>query len=279
MSSQFHELSHNYLINTELKHRKLYGQYFTPKFVREYLISKLPKIENPKILDPANGSGEFLVTANEYFDNPELHGWEIDSNLVELSKKLIPNAKIKNLDSLKENYDESFDFVIGNPPYFEYKPDLEIKNKFKDVINGRSNIFSMFIKLGLDMLKPNGYLAYVIPPSMNNGAYFSKLRDYIINRSNIEYINILDSSDMFHDAQQTVMIMILKKGKNYGDFIFRKNGISIFSINPKKLYEAFEGKTTLKELGFNIKTGRVVWNQHKDKLTNEKSDNVPLIWA
>ena len=279
MSTQFHEISDNYLKNTDLIHRKSLGQYFTPKFVREHLISQLPKKKNPKILDPANGTGEFLVTAKKYFGTCELHGWEIDSNLVKLSKKMVPEAKIKCLDSLRQNYQETYDYVIGNPPYFEFKPDYELKHQFKDVINGRSNIFSMFIKLGLDMLKPNGYLAFVIPPSMNNGAYFSKLREYIIERANIEYINILKSSDMFHDAQQTVMIMVLKKHKNKGDYIFSKNNISIFSINPDKLYKAFEGKTTLKELGFTVRTGKVIWNQHKDKLSDNNKNSIPLIWA
>ncbi len=279
MSNQFHEISDKYLKETDLKHRKELGQYFTPKFVRDHLISMLPKMKNPKILDPANGTGEFLSAAKDYFGDCELTGWEIDPKLVKLSKKLIPEAKIKSLDSLNQKYEEYYDFVIGNPPYFEFKPEIELKNKFRDVINGRPNIFSMFIKLGIELLKPNGYLAFVIPPSMNNGAYFSKLREFIVENSNIEYIHILKSSDMFHDAQQTVMIMILKKCKNKGDFTFTKNGVNIFTTDPEKLNNAFKGKVTLSELGFTVRTGKVVWNQNKDRLYADREKGIPLIWA
>ena len=42
--------------------------------------------------------------------------------------------------------------------------------------NGRTNAYAFFVYLGLKLLKPNGYLAYVISSSMNNGTYFRKLR-------------------------------------------------------------------------------------------------------
>lgn len=279
MPDQFTDISQKYLDKTDLKHRKKLGQYFTPKFVREYLLKQLPKKKNAKILDPGCGSGEFLISAKEYFGRCRLTGWEIDPKLARLSKKQMPSADIKKTDALKQKYSEEFDFVIGNPPYFEFKPNDKIKEKFSDVISGRPNIFSMFIKLGLEMLKPNGYLAYVVSPSMNNGAYFSKLREYIIKNANIEYMDILQSPEIFHDALQTVMIIVLKKRKNKGDYIFTRNNISIFSSKPSRLINAFRGKTTLGELGFKVKTGKIVWNQHKQKLTNLKKSAVLLIWS
>ena len=51
----------DYLKNTDIKKRKKLGQYFTPKSIRELLLSKLPKKDNADILDPACGSGEFLI--------------------------------------------------------------------------------------------------------------------------------------------------------------------------------------------------------------------------
>ncbi len=279
MSEQLTQITKNYINQTHIKHRKKLGQYFTPGFVRQHLLNQLPKKKNARVLDPACGTGEFLLSANEYFKNVALTGWEIDFKLVKLSQKLTPFADIKSLDALKQDYDEKFDFVIGNPPYFEFKPDDKIKEKFTDVISGRANIFSMFIKLGLMLLKPNGYLAYVIPPSMNNGAYFSSLRNYIIQHSNIEYMNILHSPDIFDQAQQTVMIMILKKCSNKKKYVFTKNDLTIFTLNPYKIKQAFRGKMTLKQLGFTVKTGRIVWNQHRQNLTFDKRNSVPLIRA
>ena len=202
----------DYLKNTDIKKRKKLGQYFTPKSIRELLLSKLPKKDNADILDPACGSGEFLLSCKKYFKNPILYGFDIDKKLINISSKLVKNASIKNFDFLNIDINKKkYDYIIGNPPYFELKLNEEIKKKYFDIIKGRVNIFSLFIKTGLDLLKDGGYLAYVVPPSMNNGAYFSKLREYIIKNSSLEYLHIIDGADNFHLANQKVMLIILKK--------------------------------------------------------------------
>lgn len=279
-TDDFTEHTVSYINQADIKYRKSLGQYFTPKPVREALIEQLPKnIKNPKILDPGCGTGEFLLTAKKYFPDAELFGWDIDKNLIGISQKNAPEAKLKCTDSLENEQYGVFDLVIGNPPYFEFTPSEKIGNKFQTIIGGRTNIFSLFIYQGLKWLKEGGYLAYVIPPSMNNGAYFAKLRNFIVENANIEYLHVLNDPKLFHGAQQTTMLLILKKGKNKGDYIFRKNGVVIFSEEVKFLEEAFKDRATLYDLGYEVKTGRVIWNEHKKSLTNDSKKGVPLIWS
>ncbi len=278
-NNEFNAATINYINQTDINYRKSLGQYFTPKSIREMLLEKLPKIENPKILDPACGTGEFLATAKKYFDNPELHGWDIDKKLVDISRNLIPEANLNKTDSLlNEDYDK-YDFVIGNPPYYEFKAPEKIRRKFGSIMNGRTNIFSLFVYQGLNWLKDGGYLAYVIPPSMNNGAYFYKLRNYIIHNSNIEYLYVLRDPKIFHGALQSIMLLVLKKGKNKGDYLFKKNGVLIFSEGAKYLQRIFKDKTTLHDLNYQVKTGRLIWNENKNLLTNNPKEGIPLIWA
>ena len=278
--NEFHPATIKYIKKTPAAHRKSKGQYFTPQSIREKLLSQLPRrIKSPKIIDPACGTGEFLISAQKYFQSPQLYGWEIEKELVTITKEIVPKAKIKLADTLQEKIKPEYDFVIGNPPYFEFKPKGLTRRKFAQVINGRINIFNLFIKIGLDLLKPNGYLAYVVPPSMNNGAYFAKLRDYIVQNANIEYLTIIKDSQLFHNAQQTVMLLVLKKTKNKCDYIFQKNGIRIFTPDSDLLKKAFKQKTTLKDLGYQVKTGRLVWNQNKKLLTNDSQKGIPLIWS
>lgn len=279
VTAQFSDITQTYLAETDLSHRKTLGQYFTPRNLREQLLSQLPPIKGASVLDPACGTGEFLQSAKNYFPGCKLFGWEIDAKLARLSRKAVPSAKITRTDSLWKDLRQQFEFVIGNPPYFEFKPDSTLREKYADVISGRANIFAMFVKLGLESLKPNGYLAFVIPPSMNNGAYFSGVRNYIMEHANIEYLSIQDSSSLFDQAQQTVMLMVLKKGPNGGSFIFRKNGLTIFTPDPSRLKRAFRGKTTMKELGLEVRTGRIVWNQHREKLSDSRNGTIPLIRA
>lgn len=276
---EFTETTIKYVETTGREYRKSLGQYFTPKSIREALLEKLPNTKNPKILDPGCGTGEFLITAKKHFKNPDLYGWDIDKKLAKIAKGLVPGAKIKDTDALiNEEYGE-YDFVIGNPPYYEFSPSKEAKKKFGSIINGRTNIFSLFIYQGLRWLKEGGYLAYVVPPSMNNGAYFLQLRKFIVENSNIEYLHILDNPKIFHEALQSTMLLVLKKGKNKGDYLFKKNGILIFTEDPKYLEKVFRKKVTLHDLNYKVKTGRVVWNQNKELLTNNGKQGMPLIWA
>lgn len=277
---EFADATIKYIKDTDIKHRKSLGQYFTPKSIREILLDKLPRsIENPKILDPACGTGEFLATAKKYFRKPELYGWDIDKKLVSISKDIVPEANLETTDSLLNEDYGKYDFVIGNPPYYEFTPSKETRTKFGSVMNGRVNIFSLFIYQGLNWLKEGGYLAYVVPPSMNNGAYFLKLRNFIVHNSNIEHIHILRDPKIFNGALQSVMLLTLKKGKNKGNYLFTKNGISIFSEGARYLEKAFKNKVTLHDLNYEVKTGRLVWNQNKNLLTNNPKEGIPLIWA
>ena len=153
-NGEFEKSTIDYVNKTNIEYRKSLGQYFTPKSIREKLLSKLPiSIKNPRVLDPACGTGEFLLSAKRYFSNPEIHGWDIDENLVKISKRALPDSNLKNIDSLLNNGYGKFDFVIGNPPYFEFNPSKEIREKFKEIINGRVNIFSLFIYQGIKWLK------------------------------------------------------------------------------------------------------------------------------
>jgi adenine-specific DNA-methyltransferase len=280
MKPEFSELTLEYVEKTELAYRKQRGQYFTPRSIINELLLHLPKHKiNPRILDPACGTGEFLVSAKKFFPDADVEGWDIDHKLAEIARLVAPKSRVFVKDSLQEDYKGTYDFIIGNPPYYEFSLDGSVKNKFRMLLNGRTNIFSLFIKLGLDLLKEGGYLAYVVPPSMNNGAYFSKVREYIINCSNIEFLKILDKTSLFHDALQMTMLIVLKKGKNRGDYLFEHNGIKIFCENPAFLKKSFLGTKSLKDLGFSVKTGRLIWNQNKERLTNKVEKGIPLLWA
>ena len=57
------------------------------------------------------------------------------------------------------------------------------------------------------------------------------------------------------------------------------DGIIIFSENYQWLRKKFKHALSLRDLGYKVKTGTIVWNQHKQKLTNDIDETIPLLWA
>ena len=283
--SQLSDESLKYMEQTELSYRKKMGQYFTPKDLKDIALSKIDLFPGAKVLENSCGSGEFIQSILDKQPSAIVDGYDIDSALVSICQQRFPSCRILEQNFLEMDHEPQYDFVIGNPPYFEYlKRDMSdtIASKFKSILKGRPNIYSLFIKASIDSLKEGGKLVFVVPLSMNNGDHFSKLRDYIIENCNILNIEKFDSKK-FKDAQQEVQIIVFEKlqngEKNDGNFIFQHEGIRIFTTDSEDLKERFKKGKTLKQMGFKVVTGNFVWNQNKDILSQEADDNIKLIWA
>lgn len=266
----------NYIKRSELSYRKKLGQYFTPNSLVNETLKALPKKEGALILEPSAGTGQFIDGIQRHFKSPKIDCFEVDRRLASLLEENYKDVSVKETNSLLENPYEKYDYVIGNPPYFELKLDRELKKRYKDIISGRVNIYSLFIKLGLDFLKPGGYLAYVIPSSMNNGSYFKKLRNYIKDRAAIKNIIYFNSND-FDDASQQTMCFVLRKGGGGDKYFVSKENSCIISKNYLSLRKEINSAKSIRELGFRVSTGPITWNQNKEKLTD--SSEIPLIWA
>ncbi len=276
---QFSDLTVRYLREADLRHRKSLGQFFTPRYLREEVLAHMPKLVRPKVLDPACGTGEFLTSAKEYFVEPELNCWEIDPAVARLAKELLPEANVKIVDSLSMPFREEFDVVVGNPPYFQV-PKTIVDSRYTNVLSGRPNVYALFLYLGLNVLKEGGYLGFVVSSSMNNGAYFSRLRKYVVSNSDVMYLRTLQDSRAFIDANHTFQVIVLRKGvPSSPKYVFRRGRKVILTERAEELRNAWTDATSIRELGYSVRTGKVVWNQVRDKLTNDPKEGVLLIWA
>jgi adenine-specific DNA-methyltransferase len=280
--------SNAYLKTRPKSERSPLGQFLTPRILRDILVSKIPFAPGMRVLDPGVGTGEFLKTCSEQCEGLQLFGWDIDTMVLDVAHKVAPSAMLTQRSALSPWTGEKFDVVIGNPPYFEMKAlDQETKKDFADVIAGRPNIFSLFFKAGNNILKDGGYLAYVVPPSMNNGAYFEKLRRFIVENFKIEFLQIFDNPFLFEDVQTAVQLIVLKKGHAGSNYTADLGSLSqsdasriVFSADPNLLTQEFRGRTNLYNLGYKATTGTVVWNTRKDDLSMTEADGaIPLIWA
>jgi adenine-specific DNA-methyltransferase len=272
------DLSEKYIEETSIEHRKKLGQYFTNQKICQEVLKFLPEMNNLDVLEPSCGSGEFLSAIYSKYPDSKIDAFEIDEKLGLETQKSFPNVKFKFEDTLLFDFKKQYDLIIGNPPYFQFTPNKGLSEKYGKFMSGRPNIYGYFIGCCLQLLKPEGYLAFVVPPSMNNGAYFKPLRKFIQAGFNIVKIKTL-TDDNFEGANQTVMLLIIQRGKNDGEFIFERNGQLIFTEFKNELENEFSNRKSLKELGYKVKTGPVVWNQHKKDLSNNEVNSIPLIWS
>ena len=276
-----------WLASAPIEHRKGLGQYMTPAPLRERLLDRCGLFKGMRVLDPGAGTGEFLRSVLDREPEAEVHGWDVDAEVLSAASALVPGADLVRRSALEAYQGEPFDLVIGNPPYFQFNASREIRTYFARVISGRVNIFALFFQAGMEALKPGGQLAYVVPPSMNNGAYFERLRDYLIEQSAVEFLEIHCDQTIFDQAQTPVQLIVLRRGrKDAGRHVFvRKNPANgfrrtIFSEDPAKLEASFAGRSSLFDLGYEAVTGTIAWNQHRSALRREANQRtVPLIWA
>ena len=314
-----------WLDGTSLAQRKSRGQYLTPRPVAEALVDRIPLKPGMAVLDPGVGTGELLAAVARRCPGADLTGWDIDPTALAAATELVPGATLE-LRSALELADPGpaadgtfagpgdygpgdsdtggagpaagFDLVIANPPYFQVPVTPQMKARFGGVISGRANVFALFFKVGLDLLAPEGTLAFVVPPSMNSGAYFESLREHIVARAAITDLTLLEGSGIFEGANTAAQLLVLRKDGGRGDrpkyssgpsgqpFVFERRDEDadfrrvIFSRNPEELEAGFEGRQTLWQLGYEAVTGTVVWNQHRDALRRQAGpESVPLVWS
>lgn len=276
----------DWLEKANVSDRRALGQYMTPEYVRDKLLDSVELKPSLRVLDPSVGTGEFLRAAEERCPGMMLTGWDIDTSIARIAEKNAPSASIVVRDALSHWEGDNFDLIIGNPPYFQFDASPELRAAYAPVISGRPNIFAMFFMASLSVLSPNGVLAFVVPTSMNTGAYFENLRNYLLSKSSIEHLEILSDSNHFLDAQTSVQILVLRNGAQSNKYVFRREELEanfsrvMFTLDPDQLDESFAGAKTIWDLGFVTRTGTVVWNQNKHKLHMSPGiGSTRLLWA
>jgi adenine-specific DNA-methyltransferase len=276
------------------------GIYFTPpKTIVECLnLISRHRGESWKaqhILEPSCGSCEFIEKARVCYPSASITGVEYNKTVFENIKNNYANRDATDVgiiriiegDFLKTAFHEKFDLIIGNPPYYVL-PKADVDKRYYAYFDGRPNIFLLFIIKSMTLLADDGILCFILPKSFLNCLYYNKTRKHIYD--NYTILSIQECDDDYIDTEQQTIIFIIQKKKekesitegiadNNKDYIVDSIGITdnlsnqytIFATRKviTRLNELYIHATTLHALGFKVSVGNIVWNQHKELLTDD----------
>lgn len=259
-NDSFRSNSHRMNKSLSKETRQSQGIFFTPEPARKRVFDILDtlNISPSTVLEPSFGSGEFLEDVKSKYPTAVVYGVEKNE---ELYNSVLHSETLYNEDFLKYE-GECVDLIVGNPPYFN------VKDKQPECMIGRGNIYIQFLyKCLTKHLNPDGILAFVLPTSLYNSSYYEPCRRYIYENTTIVHLETLDVS--YYDTAQPTILIVIKNCKMNDDYIFKYCGNIYITPYYKELYDLIKNTKTLKDLGFSVKTGDVVWNQEKDKLADE----------
>lgn len=196
-------------------------EYYTPEVVVQKMwgMAKEYGYDGGSVLEPAVGTGNFLKYAPK---GAIIFGFETNHYSARIAQVLYPHAHIheKAFESLffagnihlKDKFDHPlYSLVIGNPPYGEFTGKYAGMGEKQHT--GATEYDQYFILRGLDLLKKNGLLVFLIPSSfMSNGSKFNKVKEKIAAKADFVDCYRLPSR-IFETTDIGTDILVLRKNK------------------------------------------------------------------
>lgn len=210
-----------------------------------------------------------------------------------------------------------FDVVVGNPPYGKLTLDGRQRERFKRSLFGHANLYGVFTDLAVSMTKPGGYIGFVTPTSFLGGEYFKNLRRLLLDETSAEHASFVsDRNGVFSNVLQETMLTVFRRktGRVSPKRSKKAAAMSVESIEllpgsrphtvglgsvalankesgapwllPRSraqvplIRQLTRLSARLRDYGFRVATGQLVWNRHKDQFRDGPGrERYPVLWA
>jgi type I restriction enzyme M protein len=196
------------------------GQFRTPRHIIDFIVDVVNPTKDDRILDPACGTGGFLVSAYRHIleqhdgkDDTEgkekpltpdekkrltdnFEGYDIDPTMVRIAQvnmylHQFKNPKIYQYDTLssEERWKDKFDVVLANPPFMSPKGGINPHSKFS-VKSTRSEV--LFVDYIMNHLRPDGRAGIIVPEGIifQSGTAFKELRKNIVSDGLVAVVSL-----------------------------------------------------------------------------------------
>jgi len=209
---------------------------------------------------------------------------EINSQLIELERKYLEKQNYVYSNCLEWAFEfpeiltdngefVGFDVIVGNPPYFSIsnEPKLKEVNENYTIYKQTSDIYTLFIERGLQILQPEGRLGFITSNKWLRAAYGESLREFLLKNTTIEKLIDFDGLKVFDEATVDTSIIQLLKHKNGKQTVDAVRFDKTFDLEKDSISEYFEkNKIELKNLT------KESWNlkSEKENLLKQKLEKI-----
>lgn len=208
------------------------GEYYTPRAVTQLMTQLTDPKLNEKILDPAAGTGGFLTAAidhvranyvktvdDEHVLQQSVTGWELKpvAYVLGLTNLILHEMDVPDyhyIDSLKKEYNsisrkDEVDVILANPPFGASIAD-GVETNFPASFRTKESA-DLFVILMLQLLKPNGRCAIVLPDgSITGEGVKARIRERLLTNVNLHTIVRLPQSTFFPATVSTNLLFFQK---------------------------------------------------------------------
>ncbi len=212
------------------------GQFRTPRHIIQMMVELMKPTPQDKIVDPAAGTGGFLMASAEYlrenhedmfydeklkkhFNQSMFYGFDFDNTMLRIGAMNmmlhgIENPNIEYRDSLSESNTDTnkYTLVLANPPF---RGSLDYDSVSNDLlaITRTKRTELLFLSLFLRILEPGGRCASIVPDGVLFGSSraHKAIRQEIIENHKLDAIISMPSGVFKPYAGVSTGIMIFTK--------------------------------------------------------------------
>lgn len=200
------------------------GQVFTPPALAERAVALLDPAPGQRWLDPAAGTGALLRPARAA-GVADLHAGELDPLLAALGRRLLPAATWSVGDALAvpqdlpDGWAAGFDRVVTNPPYrngVEARDPawLELRAAWKarfETARGAFDSYVPFVQRCVELLRPGGRLAAILPDKWLAAGYGAALRSWLSRETVLLRLQHAPRTRLFAEADFEPLLLVCER--------------------------------------------------------------------
>jgi len=243
------------------------GQFRTPRHIIDFIVDAVNPSKNDKVLDPACGTGGFLVSSYKHIleqhdgkdeagkankekpltpdDRKKLfqnfEGYDIDPGMVRIVQvnmylHQFKNPKIFQYDTLgmDERWNDKFDVILANPPFMSPKGGVRPHSKFS-VQSNRSEV--LFVDYIMNHLKPKGRAGIIVPEGIifQSGSAHKQLRKNLVNDGLYAVVSLPSGVfQPYSGVKTSILLFDNEQAKQKSEILFMKVEQDGFDLGATK---------------------------------------------